>query len=162
MFVHWGIYAIPAIHEQYMQRYGIFRKEYEKYAQLWNPIDFEQERWLDLMQEAGMKYLTYTTKHNDGFCMWDTKHTSFNVMNTPYKKDIVGMFANACHKRNIPLSFYYSIVDWHNPYYPNKGHHHELPAPELGDTPNWGKYMEFVKSQVRELCTNYGEIDGFW
>ena len=111
MFVHWGIYAIPAIHEQYMQRYGIFRKEYEKYAQLWNPIDFEQERWLDLMQEAGMKYLTYTTKHNDGFCMWDTKHTSFNVMNTPYKKDIVGMFANACHKRNIPLSFYYSIVD---------------------------------------------------
>ena len=161
MFVHWGIYAIPAVHEQYMQRFNIPRKEYEKYAKLWNPVDFDPERWLDLMQEAGMKYLTFTTKHHDGFCMWDTKQTSFNVMNTPYKKDIVGMLANACHKRNISLSLYYSVVDWHNPYYPNKGRHHELP-PQPGDTPDWEKYMEFVKAQVRELCTNYGEIDGFW
>ncbi|NPA37642.1 MAG: glycoside hydrolase [Chlorobi bacterium] len=161
MFVHWGIYAIPAVQEQYMLRYNISRKEYEKFARLWNPVDFDPDRWLDLMQEAGMKYLTFTTKHHDGFCMWDTKQTSFNVMNTPYKKDILGMLADACHKRNIPLSLYYSIVDWHNPYYPNKGRHHELP-PQPGDTPDWGKYMEFVKAQVRELCTNYGEIHGFW
>jgi alpha-L-fucosidase len=162
MFVHWGLYAIPAVHEQYQQRYGIPRKEYEKYAKIWNPVDFEPERWLDLMQEAGMKYITFTTKHHDGFCLWDTKQTSFNVMNTPYKKDIVGMLADACHKRDIPISFYYSVVDWHNPYYPNKGRHHELPAPEKGDKPDWGKYMEFVKAQVRELCTNYGKVSGFW
>ncbi len=162
MFVHWGIYSIPAVHEQYQQRYGISRKQYAQFAKEWNPIDFNPEKWLDLMQEAGMKYLTFTTKHHDGFCMWDTKQTSFNVMNTPYKKDIVGMLADACHKRDIPLSFYYSVVDWHNPYYPNKGRHHELPAPEPDDTPNWEKYMEFVKAQVKELCTNYGEIDGFW
>ncbi len=161
MFVHWGLYAIPAVHEQYQQRYGIPRSKYEQYAKLWNPKDFDPDRWLDLMQEAGMKYVTFTTKHHDGFCMWDTKQTSFNVMNTPYKKDILGMLADACHKRDIPLSLYYSIVDWHNPNYPNNGRHHELP-PQQGDHPDWGKYMEFVKAQVKELCTNYGEIDGFW
>ncbi len=162
MFVHWGIYAIPAVHEQYQQRYSISREEYDKYAQQWNPKDFNPDHWLDLMQEAGMEYLTFTTKHHDGFCMWDTKETSFNVMNTPYNKDILGMLANACYKRNVPLCLYYSVVDWHNPYYPNKGRHHELPQPEPGDTPNWEKYMEFVKAQVKELCTNYGEISGFW
>ncbi len=162
MFVHWGIYAIPAVHEQYQQRYGIPRKQYEQYAKQWDPVNFDPEKWLDLMQEAGMKYLTFTTKHHDGFCMWDTKQTPFNVMNTPYKKDIVGMLANACHKRNIPISLYYSVVDWHHPNYPNEGRHHELPAPGQNDRPDWEKYMEFLKAQVKELCTNYGKISGFW
>ena len=162
MFVHWGLYAIPAVHEQYQQRYHIPRRQYEQYAKQWDPVLFDPEKWLDLMQEAGMEYLTFTTKHHDGFCMWDTKQTSFNVMNTPYGKDILGMLADACHKRDIPLSLYYSIVDWHHPDYPNRGRHHELPGPEEGDQPDWGKYMEFLKAQVRELCTNYGKISGFW
>jgi len=162
MFVHWGIYAIPAVHEQYQQRYGIPRKQYEQYAKQWDPANFDPEKWLDLMQEAGMKYLTFTTKHHDGFCMWDTKQTSFNVMNTLYKKDILRMLTDACHKRNIPISLYYSVVDWHHPNYPNQGRHHELPAPERGDAPDWEKYMEFLKAQVKELCTNYGKISGFW
>ena len=162
MFVHWGIYAIPAVHEQYQQRYGIPRKQYEQYAKQWDPVNFDPEKWLDLMQEAGMKYLTFTTKHHDGFCMWDTKQTSFNVMNTPYRKDILRMLTDACHKRNIPISLYYSVVDWHHPNYPNQGRHHELPAPEHGDAPKWEKYMEFLKAQVKELCTNYGKISGFW
>jgi len=114
MFVHWGLYAIPAVHEQYQQRYHIPRRQYEQYARQWDPVLFDPEKWLDLMQEAGMEYLTFTTKHHDGFCMWDTKQTSFNVMNTPYGKDILGMLADACHKRDIPLSLYYSIVDWHH------------------------------------------------
>ncbi len=162
MFVHWGLYAVPAVHEQYQQRYGISRKQYGQLANQWNPKDFDPEKWLDLMQNAGMEYLTFTTKHHDGFCMWNTKQTAFNVVNTPYKQDILEKLANACHKRNIPLSLYYSIVDWHHPNYPNKGRHHELPKPEPRDAPNWNLYIRFLKEQVRELCTNYGEIHGFW
>ena len=162
MFVHWGLYAIPAVHEQYQQRYNIPKKQYELLAKQWNPVNFKPDEWLDIMQDAGMEYLTFTTKHHDGFCMWDTKQTSFNVMNTPYKKDILKKLADACHKRSIPLSLYYSVVDWHHPNYPNKGRHHELPKPKNGDDPDWGKYTEFLKAQVRELCINYGKISGFW
>ena len=162
MFVHWGIYAIPAWHEQYQWRARIPRAEYAKLAGKWNPSKFNPAKWLDLMQEAGMKYLTFTTKHHDGFCMWDTSLTSFNTVNTPYGKDILGMLSDECHKREIPLCLYYSIVDWNHPCYPNQGRHHELQAPEPGDHPDWDKYMEFLKGQVRELCTNYGVIHGFW
>ena len=161
MFVHWGLYSIPGWHEQHQWRGRVGRKEYIKLAQQWNPVKFNPEQWLDLMEEAGMKYITITTKHHDGFCLWDTKQTTFNTMNTPYKKDAIGMLANACHKRKIPLCFYYSIADWNHPNYPNEGRHHELP-PQPGDSPDWLKYMEFMKAQVRELCSNYGEIHGFW
>jgi alpha-L-fucosidase len=161
MFVHWGIYAIPAWHEQYQWRARVERAEYVKLAGQWNPVLFDPDRWLDLMQEAGMKYLCFTTKHHDGFCMWDTQQTDFNVMHTPYGKDITGMLADACHKRDIPLCFYYSIVDWNHPNYPNQGRHHELP-PQKDDSPDWLKYIEFLRAQVRELCTHYGEIHGFW
>jgi alpha-L-fucosidase len=83
-------------------------------------------------------------------------------MNTPYKQDIIGKLSDACHRRNIPLCLYYSIADWNHPNYPNQGRHHELAGPEPGDTPDWDKYMEFLKAQVKELCSNYGKIDGFW
>jgi alpha-L-fucosidase len=162
MFVHWGLYAIPAWHEQYQWRARIPRAEYVKLANRWNPKKFNPAEWLDTMEIAGMKYLTVTTKHHDGFCLWDTKETKFNTMNTPYKKDIIGMLSDECHKRNIPLCLYYSIADWNHPNYPNQGRHHELSGPEQGDSPDWDKYMEFLKAQVKELCTNYGKIHGFW
>jgi len=108
-----------------------------------------------------MKYICLTTKHHDGFCLWDTKQTAYNTMNTPYGKDIVKMLADACHKRSVPLCLYYSIADWNQPNYPNQGRHHELP-PQPGDQPDLMKYIEFLKKQVVELCTNYGEIHGFW
>jgi len=161
MFVHWGLYSIPGWHEQHQWRARVPRAEYVKLAEQWNPKKFNPEEWLDLMEEAGMKYITLTTKHHDGFCLWDTKQTAFNTMNTPYKKDIIGMLSEACHKRKIPLCLYYSIADWNQPNYPNSGRHHELP-PQPQDAPDWGKYMVFLKEQVRELCTNYGEIHGFW
>ncbi len=162
MFVHWGLYSIPAWHEQYQWRARVPRAEYVKFADQWNPRKFNPEEWLDIMETAGMKYMTITTKHHDGFCLWDTKQTRFNTMNTPYKKDIIGMLSEACHKRNVPLSLYYSIADWNHPNYPNQGRHHELAGPEDGDKPDWDQYMEFLKAQVRELCTNYGKIHGFW
>jgi alpha-L-fucosidase len=161
MFVHWGLYSIPGWHEQHQWRAREERSKYVKLANHWNPKKFDPEKWLDLMEEAGMQYITITTKHHDGFCLWDTKQTTFNTMNTPYKKDIIGMLSDACHKRGIPLCLYYSIADWNHPNYPNEGRHHELP-PQPQDSPDWGEYMEFLKAQVRELCTNYGEIHGFW
>jgi alpha-L-fucosidase len=161
MFVHWGIYSIPGWHEQHQWRARVPRAEYVKLAGQWNPKKFDPEKWLDLMEEAGMRYITITTKHHDGFCMWDTNQSTFNTMNTPYKKDVIGMLADACHKRKMPLCLYYSIADWNHPNYPNQGRHHELPQ-QPQDSPDWDKYMLFLKEQVRELCSNYGEIHGFW
>jgi alpha-L-fucosidase len=162
MFVHWGLYSIPGWHEQHQWRSRVPRSEYVKLADQWNPVKFNPEEWLDIMERAGMQYITITTKHHDGFCLWDTRQTKFNTMNTPYKKDIIGMLSDACHKRKVPLCLYYSIADWNHPNYPNQGRHHELAGPEAGDQPDWDKYMEFLKAQVRELCTNYGTIHGFW
>jgi alpha-L-fucosidase len=162
MFVHWGLYSIPAWHEQHQWRARVPRAEYIKLAGHWNPTKFNPEEWLDIMEMSGMKYITITTKHHDGFCLWDTRQTKFNTMNTPYKRDIIGMLSDACHKRKVPLCLYYSIADWNHPNYPNQGRHHELAGPEPGDNPDWDKYMEFLKAQVRELCTNYGKIHGFW
>jgi len=161
MFVHWGLYSIPGWHEQHQYRARVARSEYVKLLKQWNPTKFDPEKWLDLLEEGGMKYLCFTAKHCDGFSLWDTRQTPFNVMNTPYKKDIIGILSDACHKRKIPLCLYYSIVDWNNPIYPNQGRAHEL-QPQPHDTPNQEKYLEFVKKQVNELCTNYGEIHGFW
>ncbi len=161
MFVHWGLYSIHAWHEQEQWRGHVPRSEYEKLAQQWNPVKFNPDAWLDLAQAAGMKYICLTTKHHDGFCLWDTKQTTYNTVNTPYGKDIVKQLADACHKRNFPLCLYFSIVDWHNPLYPNQGRHHELP-PQPQDHPDYPKFLEFLKAQVRELCTNYGELHGFW
>lgn len=162
MFAHWGLYAIPGWHEQHQWRRRVPRKEYVKLAKQWNPTKFDPEQWLDLLEETGMKYLTVTTKHHDGFCLFDSQLTSFHSVNTPYKKDIIGLLADACHKRKLPLCLYYSIADWNHPNYPNQGRHHELPGPEDQDQPNWDAYMEFLKGQIRELCTNYGEIHGIW
>lgn len=162
LFVHWGLYSIPAWHEQHQWRMKVPRAEYVKLASKWNPKRFDPEEWLDLMEIAGMKYITFTTKHHDGFCLWETKQTKFNTINTPYKKDILGMLSDACHKRKIPLCLYYSIADWNHPAYPNQGRHHELAGPEPGDKPDWGAYMEFLKAQVNELCSDYGKIHGFW
>ena len=160
MFVHWGLYAIPAKHEQYWQRWKIQREEYIKLAEQFDPQKFDPVQWLDLAESAGMEYLCFTTKHHDGFCMWDSQQTEFNVMNSPYKKDILGLLATECHKRNFPLELYYSVVDWHHPAYPNISRHHEIitdPAQH-----DMAAYVDYLKAQIKELCTNYGTIHGIW
>lgn len=161
LFVHWGLYAIPGWHEQHQQRARVPREEYGKLAREWNPERFDPDAWLDLAEAAGMRYVCLTAKHHDGFCLWDTRQTDFKATNTPDGRDVVRLLADACHRRGFPLCLYYSVVDWHHPNYPNQGRHHELP-PQPGDEPDWERYMEFLKAQVRELCTEYGEIHGFW
>jgi alpha-L-fucosidase len=109
-----------------------------------------------------MRYLCFTTKHIDGFCLWDSALTDFKITNTPYGKDTLALLAAACHRRGIPLCLYYSVADNHQPNYPHAGRPYEFAAPQPGDQPDLGRYVEFVKGQVRELCTRYGKIHGFW
>ncbi|RRJ94348.1 glycoside hydrolase [Opitutaceae bacterium TAV4] len=161
LFLHWGLYAINGWHEQEQWRRRVPRSEYEKLARQWNPTRFDPEAWLDLAEEMDAGYVCLTTKHHDGFCLWKTDTTDYNTMNTPFGRDIVREFADACHRRGMPLCLYYSVADWHQKNYPNQGRHHELP-PQAGDEPDLARYVEYLKAQVRELCTNYGTIHGIW
>lgn len=162
MFIHWGIYSVGAWHEQEQWRYPVESEKYMKYADQFNPVSFDPEQWLDLVEEAGMDYVCFTTKHHDGFCMWDTAYTDFNIMNTPYGKDVLKLLADACHRRGIGFSLYYSVPDWYHKNYPNQGRSHELAGPKQGDEPDEDKYVEYVKNQLTELCTNYGKIESFF
>ena len=162
LFLHFGLYSIEGWHEQDQMRRHIPRNEYDRLIRQFNPAMFDAERILDLAESAGMEYVCLTTKHHDGFCLWNTRETDFNVMNSPYGKDIVKQLADACHRRKFPLGLYYSVVDWRHPNYPNQGRHHEIPGPQPGDEPDWAKYMAFLARQVRELCTNYGEVRHFF
>jgi alpha-L-fucosidase len=162
MFIHWGLYSIDAWHEQMQYRKKMSRAEYTPLMNKFNPTEFDPDKWLDLAEEAGMQYICFTTKHIDGFCLFETKHTDYNIMNTPYGKDTLKMITDACHRRGFPICLYYSVIDMHQPNYPNQGRSYELPAPEEGDEPDLGKHIEFIKNQIKELCTNYGNISGFW
>ncbi len=162
LFIHWGLYSVAGWHEQHMYRKKLSRADYAPLLRQFNPAKFNPDAWLDLAEQAGMQYLTFTTKHVDGFCLWDTKQTDYNVMRTPYAKDALALLAEACHRRKFPLCLYYSLADMHHPNYPAAGRPYELRAPEPGDQPDLARYMEYVKAQVRELCSNYGEIHGFW
>ncbi len=162
MFVHWGLYAIPAWHEQVLWRTQMTRKAYEQLAIEFNPTKFDPEAWLDQLQEAGMQYLCFTTKHHDGFCMWDTAYTEYKITRTPYGRDVLGRLADACANRGIPLGLYYSLPDWHHANAPNWGRHHEMTAPRDSDRPDECAYLKYVRNQVTELLTDYGPIHAFF
>lgn len=160
LFVHWGPYALPSWHEQIQQRMGISREDYARQIAKFNPVDFDPEPWFDLMQKAGMTYIVLTTKHHDGFCMWDSQLTDFKITRDG-GDDVLKRLADACHARGIKLGLYYSVVDWKHPAYPNEGRHHELP-PQDGDSPDEKTYFAYLKEQVRELCSNYGTVSYIW
>jgi alpha-L-fucosidase len=162
MFVHWGLYAIPTWHEQIEWRGRMPRKEYEPLVRQFNPLKFDPDQWLDLAKNTGMEFVTLTSKHHDGFCMFDTKYTDFNIMNTPYRKDIVKMLAGAAERQGLKMGIYYSIPDWNHKNYPNQARHHEMWGMRRGDEPDYDKYFEFMENQVLELCTSYGEIGLFF
>lgn len=162
LFVHWGIYAVGEWHEQHMYRKKMSRADYAPFVGRFNPAKFDPDAWLDLVAEAGMGYVTFTAKHVDGFCMWDSKLTDYKVTRTPYGRDTLALLAGACRRRKVPLCVYYSCADMHHPNYPNAGRPYELPAPEPGDEPDLDRYMEYVRGQIREICTEYGGIHGIW
>ena len=161
MFVHWGVYSVGAKHEQEQNRYNLSRTEYEKYKGGFGAERFDPDRLIDVAESAGASYIVFTSKHHDGFCMWDTKTTDFNVMNTPARRDILGELATACRRRGMKLGLYFSNPDWHVPFARNDKSTHQLPL-QPGDCPDEEKYVGYVKAQVTELLTNYGEIVCFF
>ena len=169
MFIHWGLYALPARHEWIKKRERISDEEYQKYFEIFNPDLFRPAEWAKKAKAAGMKYAVITAKHHEGFCMFDSKFTDYDVMNTPYGKDIIKEWVEAFRAEGLKIGFYYSLLDWHHPQYTIDKNHPQSPErqeEEEYDRLNKGRdmavYREYVKNQVRELLTNYGKIDILW
>jgi alpha-L-fucosidase len=171
MFIHWGVYSVPAgeygdgkNHAEWIQLTAkIPNAEYEKYAAQFNPIKFDAKSWVMVAKDAGMKYIVITAKHHDGFCMFGTKLTDYNIVKaTPFGRDPLKELSEACREAGIKFCVYYSVPDWHHPDFPEKygqrGGFHGAPNPDA----DLDKYVEFVKGQVRELLTNYGPIGILW
>ena len=161
MFVHWGIYSVNGWHEQEEMRGKMPRSEYEKAAERFTAEKFEADAFVDAAETLGAEYIVFTSKHHDGFCMWDTATTDFKVTNTPAKRDVLKELADACRRRGMKLGLYYSNPDWHHPNAGNAKSTHQIPL-QPGDEPDMEKYAGYVKAQVTELLSNYGEIVCFF
>lgn len=162
LFLHWGLYALEAWHEQDQWRRRWKREDYARLARRFSARRFDAHHWLDVAQELGATYVCLTAKHADGFCLWDSAHTDYKVTRTPLARDVVGELAQACADRQVPLFLYYSVVDEHHPAYPHAGRRWEYPAPQPGDRPSKKVYLDYLRAQVTELCTRYGRLHGFW
>ena len=171
MFIHWGLYAIPAgewkgnpipdIGEWIMLHAKIPTEEYEPLKDKFNPVEFDADRWVRIAKKTGMKYIAITTKHHDGFCLFDSKYTDYDIMNTPFKRDIMKELSDACRRHGLKIGWYYSLPDWHHSEFPSKHNvqnFHGSPNPDA----DLEKYLEYLKNQVREIFTNYGPIDIMW
>ena len=153
MFIHWGLYSILASGEWVMHVESIPVAEYEKLVPAFNPVKFKADEWVSLAADAGQKYMIITSRHHDGFSMYDTQLSDYKITNTPFKRDPLAELANACAKRgDVKLGFYSSLLDWHHPAYRFRV--------ESGLA--WNDYLDFLHGQVRELCTNYGELSAIW
>jgi len=161
LFIHWGVYSILGDGEWVMNNQNIAIDEYEKLPSFFNPIAYNAEEWVKMAKDAGMKYITITTRHHDGFSMFDSKVTDYTIVKkTPYQKDILKPLAEACKKEGIKLFFYYSLLDWHrDDYFPRGRTGTKIPGRASGE---WKNYIAFMQAQLTELLTNYGEIAGIW
>ncbi len=161
LFIHWGVYSILGDGEWVMNNQNIAIDAYEKLPSFFNPTEFDAEAWVKMAKDAGMKYITITTRHHDGFSMFDSKVSEYNIVEkTPYGKDILKQLAEACEKEDIKLFLYYSLLDWHNDdYFPRGKTGNGIAGRQEGD---WNAYIKFMKAQLTELLTNYGKIAGIW
>lgn len=165
MFIHWGIYAIPARGEWVRSQEEIPEEEYIPFFEEFNPVDFDPKKWARLAKEAGMKYAVLTAKHHDGFCLFDSQYTDWKVTNTPYGKDIVREYLEAFRAEGLKVGLYYSLLDWHHPDYPAYGDRcHPMRNNEAwkDKVHNFDNYLDYMHAQIRELCTNYGKLDLMW
>lgn len=162
LFIHWGVYSQLGDGEWVMNVQRIPIKTYEKIPAFFNPVAFDPKEWVQMVKDAGMKYITITSKHHDGFAMYDSKISDYDIVDrTPYKKDVLKMLADECQAQGIKLFFYHSQLDWHHPdYFPrgNTGVGY-TGREEKGD---WFKYLDYMDAQLTELLTNYGPIGGIW
>ncbi len=161
MFIHWGPSSLLGSGEWVMNNRNIRVEDYTHLQKAFNPVDFDAKKWVSIAKNAGMKYITLITRHHDGFSMWDTQQSNWNITNTPYKKDIVKQLADECHKQGIKICFYYSLLDWYRSDY-----QYETGRTGKGtgrtQKSNWEQYIAFMKAQLTELLTNYGEIGTIW
>ena len=161
LFIHWGVYSLLRKGEWVMERDKIPIVEYARLPSLFDPTRFDAQAWVKLAKAAGAKYITINAKHHDGFCMYDSKLTDFDIVDAArYHKDPLKALADGCHQEKIKLFFYYSLLDWHHPdYFPGGKTGQTAGRPEKGDPK---RYVEYFQGQIRELCTNYGAIGGIW
>lgn len=161
LFIHWGVYSILGDGEWVMNTQNISKKVYEKLPGMFNPTAFDAKEWVALAKKAGMKYITITSKHHDGFAMFNSAVSDYDIVDsTPYEKDVIKALAEECHKEGIKLFFYHSHLDWHhNDYFPRGRTGNATGRPDEGD---WYKYLDYMDAQLTELLTNYGEIGGIW
>lgn len=162
LFIHWGVYSVLGDGEWVMNNQQIPIAAYEKIPSFFNPTEFNPGEWVQMAKNAGMKYITITSKHHDGFAMWDSKISDYNIVKkTPYGKDVLKMLADECQKQGIKLFFYHSQLDWHHPDYFPRGFTGGsfTGRKEEGD---WFKYLDYMDSQLTELLTNYGSVAGIW
>ena len=161
LFIHWGVYSVLGDGEWVMNNQNISIEEYEKLPSFFNPVYFDAEEWVLMAKDAGMKYITITSRHHDGFSMFDSKASDYNIVEkTPYGKDVLKMLAEACKKHDMKLFFYYSQLDWYrDDYYPRGRTGNGISGRGQGE---WSDYISFMKAQLTELLTNYGEIGGIW
>ncbi|QGY43483.1 alpha-L-fucosidase [Maribellus comscasis] len=167
MFIHWGLYAQAARHEWVKNRERITTEEYQKYFEIFNPDLFDPADWAKKAKAAGMKYAVITSKHHEGFTMFDSKYTDYKVTNTPYSKDIIKEWVDAFRAEGLRIGFYYSLIDWHHPDYTiDSRHPQRVETKEEYDKLNKNRdmavYREYMKNQVREILTSYGKIDILW
>jgi alpha-L-fucosidase len=165
IFLHWGMYALPARHEWVQSREEIPPETYRKYFERFNPTAYNPSEWARIAREAGMKYAVITTKHHEGFCLWDTQYTDYKVTNTPYGHDVLKQFVEAFRAEGLRIGFYYSLLDWHHPDFLIDAHHplrHHPDVAKLNAGRSMQRYAEYMRNQIRELLTQYAPIDILW
>lgn len=162
LFIHWGVYSVLGDGEWVMNIRQIPIKAYEKLPAFFNPTEFDARAWVALAKAAGMKYIVITSKHHDGFAMWNSQVSDYNIVKkTPYGKDVLKMLADACRQEGIKLFFYHSQLDWHHPDYFPRGRTggDYTGRAARGD---WFSYLDYMDAQLTELLTQYGDVGGIW
>ena len=165
MFIHWGLYAMPARNEWIKHIECITDEKYDKYFKYFDPDLYDPKDWARRAKEAGMKYAVLTTKHHEGFCMFDTKYTDYKCTNTKAGRDLVREYVDAFRAEGIKVGFYYSLIDWHHPDFTIDTKHprrFDKDAEKQNEGRDMKKYAEYMRNQVTELLTNYGKIDILW
>jgi len=161
MFIHWGASSVLGDGEWVMNNRNIRVDEYKRLINIFNPIAFDAKKWVNTAKAAGMQYITFITRHHDGFSNWDTKASDWKITNTPYGKDVLKQLTDECHKQGLKLFVYYSLLDWYRSDY-----QYETGRTGKGtgrtQKSDWKSYINFMKVQLTELLTNYGEIAGVW
>jgi alpha-L-fucosidase len=165
MFIHWGLYALPARHEWVKSTECVSEDAYQRYFAYFDPDLYDAREWARQARAAGMKYAVMTSKHHEGFCMFDSAYTDYKCTNTPAGRDLLREFVDAFRAEGLRVGFYYSLIDWHHRDFPIDRIHprrRDSAAQELNEGRDVRKYALYMREQVRELLTNYGKIDILW